>query len=137
MRRVCVDGATATHTPHSTALVVDITDDLDMSTIDSFRRAFGALLGEAPAGLAPGDVIVLDLSLVKFLSIDGTSALVEARDLTLRHSVGFRLVTAAHGVERALAATGTRRSFECHPTVESALAADSPLLDVLTHPART
>lgn len=123
--------AGATATP-PTALVVEVLVDLDLSTTESFRRVFAALLGDLTAGgQVPADPIVLDLSRVEFMSIDGASALVEVKDAAAREGLELRLVTATRGVEHALAATGTRRMFECHSTVSSALAGGSRESDAL------
>jgi len=127
MLMVCTSeyDAGATATP-PTALVVEVLVDLDLSTTDSFRRVFAALLGDLTAdGQVPADPIVLDLSRVEFMSLDGASALVEAKDAAARKGLDLRLVTATRGVDHALAATGARRMFDCHSTVGSALACGS------------
>lgn len=107
----------------ATALVVDIADDLDMSTVECFRSAYRTIVDEATAdGLTAGDLIVLDLSRVDFVSVDGASALVEAKNLAHGRGIDLKLVTATRGVEHALAATGARQLFDCHATIASARA---------------
>ncbi|OQQ38391.1 anti-anti-sigma factor [Prescottella equi] len=107
----------------SSALVVTLLVDLDLSTVDTFRQAFAQLLaGDASPN---ADLLVFDLSRVDFVSIDGASALVEAKDRVVESGLDFRLVTATRGVEHALAATGARQMFERHATVGSALDRES------------
>jgi len=124
---VCGDpldgGRTAWSRPLS-ALVIECTADLDMSTVDGFRRAYRDLVDEAIAGGLAGDLIVLDASQVDFLSIEATSALIEAKNLAAGRGLDFRLVTATRGVERALRATGTHQFFAYYPTVDAATTLD-------------
>lgn len=123
--------------PGHTAFVVTVADDLDMTTVDRFRHAYRALVDAAAAhGLSAGDLVVLDLSRVDFVSVDGAAALVEAKDLADTRGVDFMLVTRTRGVDHALAATGARRLFECHPTLDAARAARPGGADLLGHSAR-
>lgn len=103
--------------PNSVVLSWDA--DLDMSTIECFRR----LCRDALAEGATTGVVVLDLSHTEFVSVEGTFALVQAKDLATSRGIDLRVVTATRGVERALAATGARCLFACHPTVDAAVAA--------------
>jgi anti-anti-sigma factor len=116
-----------------TALLVELLVDLDLSTVDRFRRSFKSLLHEA-SGARPaiGDLIVLDLSRVDFIGVDGASALVDAKELAAGYGLELALVTATRGVEHALAATGVSQIFTCHGTVASALAFGSSHLGALT-----
>lgn len=115
----------AASSPQMSALVIECTADLDMSTVDGFRRAYQDLVDEGIAdGLATGDLIVLDASRVDFVSIDATSALIEAKDLAKFRGIDFKLVATTRGVEHALMATGTRKLFACYPTVDSATRSD-------------
>ncbi|GAB2641743.1 STAS domain-containing protein [Prescottella soli] len=107
------------------ALVIELATSLDMSTADGFRHAYLDLVDAASAdGLPAGSPIVLDLSRVDFVSIEATSALIEAKELASCRGFDFKLVIATRGVEHALAATETRRRFSCHPTVESAVGSE-------------
>ncbi|PTR32356.1 anti-anti-sigma factor [Rhodococcus sp. OK519] len=119
----------------STALIADIAYDLDLNTVDMFRAMFGALVDRTASGLADGDLIVLDLSRVDFMSVQAVPALIEARDLASRLGIDFKLITATRGVEHALTATGARQIFECHATIESACTADAPRVCALTDTA--
>ncbi|WP_254699208.1 STAS domain-containing protein [Rhodococcus sp. SGAir0479] len=123
----------------TTALVVDLAEDLDMATVDRFRRVYRMLFDQATArGLTAGDLVVLDLSRVGFVSVDGTAALVEAKDLADTRGIDFTLVTCSRGVDHALAATGMLRLFRCYPSVESARACECRAADLrgadLGHP---
>jgi anti-anti-sigma factor len=119
------DTEPSTSTDHPAALVIDVAANLDLSTVDRFRREFRALFDEVvKEGFASGDLIVVDLSGTDFVSIDATSALVEAKDLVGRRGIGFRLVTTTRGVEHALTATGARDLLTCCPSVESAVGTD-------------
>lgn len=119
-----------------TALVVELLVDLDLSTVEGFRRSFRTLLdGVSGDELANGRLIVLDLSRVDFISVDGASALVDAKDQAVGYGLELRLVTPTRGVEHALAATGARRMFQRHDTVGSALEYERSPSDVLTDPA--
>lgn len=119
------DAEPSTSTDHRVALVIDVAASLDLSTVDRFRREFRALFDDVVReGFASGDLIVVDLSGTDFVSIDATSALVEAKDLAGRRGIGFKLVTTTRGVEHALTATGARDRLTCCPTLESAIGAD-------------
>lgn len=105
--------------------VIEFSASLDMDSTDRFRHAYNAMLEEVAAeGFTDGDLIVLDLSRIDFVSIDATSALVEAKERARDHGFEFKLVTATRGVDRALAATGAGQLIACHPTVESAVGCD-------------
>lgn len=119
-----------------TALVVELLVDLDLSTVEGFSRSFRTLLDEVRGDEpATGRLIVLDLSRVDFVSVDGASALVDAKDQVAGYGLELRLVTPTRGVEHALAATGARRMFQRHATVGSALKYGRSRSDVLTDPA--
>ncbi len=61
----------------SSALVVTLLVDLDLSTVDTFRQAFAQLIaGDASPN---ADLLVFDLSRVDFVSIDGASHLSRRR----------------------------------------------------------
>ncbi|WP_430332780.1 STAS domain-containing protein [Rhodococcus sp. ACT016] len=115
----------STATQPGTALVVEFTANLDLSTLQSFRCAFSNLVDEVTSdGFSTGDLIIVDLSRIDFVSIDATSALVDAKKLVFDRGIDFKLVTSTRGVERALAATGARQLFTCYRTVESAVGTD-------------
>ncbi len=121
---------------HPAALVIDVAAILDLSTLDRFRCEFRSLFDEViHEGFAAGDLIVVDLSGTDFVSIDATSALVEAKDIAGQHGIEFKLVTTTRGVERALTATGARDLLTCCPTVESAVGTD-PIDSVPRPPQR-
>lgn len=105
---------TALSRPRSGAVVLTVRGEIDTLTAPAFTAATDELLGAA------GDVLVMDLSDVRFLASTGLAVLISAAHRAEERSTRLRLVVTSRAVRRPLEITGTADLFDLHTDVEAA-----------------
>jgi anti-sigma B factor antagonist len=103
------------------ALVVTVTGEIDLFTVDRLRAAVAAGFDE----LRDGEILVIDLTEVTFLASQGLQALVDVTQAAQRRREPLRIVVDHNRpVIRPIEVTGLDEVLALFDTVEDAL--DSP-----------
>src|SRR5919106_5265569 len=100
--------------PHPDTVVLGVRGEIDTLTAPAFTAATEELL------TAPGEVLVMDLTEVRFLASSGLAVLISAAHRAEERGVRLRLVVANRAVRRPLDITGTAALFDLHPDLRSA-----------------
>ena len=104
------------------ALVVTVAGEIDLFTVDRFRAAVAAGFDE----LRDGEVLVIDLTEVTFLSSQGLQALVDVTQAAQRRREPLRIVVDhTRTVTRPIVVTGLDGVLALFNTVDDALQAPS------------
>ena len=102
------------------ALVVTVAGEIDLFTVDRFRAAVAAGFDE----LRDGEVLVIDLTEVTFLSSQGLQALVDVTQAAQRRREPLRIVVDhTRTVTRPIVVTGLDGVLALFNTVDDALQA--------------
>ena len=100
------------------AVVVTVAGEIDLPTLDRFRGALAAGFGQ----LRDGEVLVIDLTEVRFINSTGLQALVEAAEAMQGRREPLRIVVDhARPVIHPLKITGLAEILALFDTVEQAL----------------
>jgi anti-sigma B factor antagonist len=100
--------------PGPGTVALTVRGEIDTLTAPAFTAATEELLS------GPGDVLVMDLSDVRFLASSGLAVLISAAHRAEERGLRLRLVVTSRAVRRPLEITGTAELFELHPDAESA-----------------
>ena len=100
--------------PYPDTAVLAVRGEIDTLTSPEFTAATDDLL------TASGDVLVMDLTEVRFLASSGLAVLISAAHRAEDRGIRLRLVVPNRTVRRPLEITGTAALFDLHPDVESA-----------------
>jgi anti-sigma B factor antagonist len=100
--------------PHPDTAVLTVWGEIDTLTAPAFTAASDELL------TASGDVLVMDLTEVRFLASSGLAVLIEAAQRAEDRGIRLRLVISNRAVRRPLEITGTAALFDLHSDAESA-----------------
>jgi anti-sigma B factor antagonist len=100
--------------PTSTSVLIHVSGDVDAHSSPRLRE----LISQRLASVA--ETLVLDLTDVSFLGVDGLELLVQAQQRAESRAVVLRLVTGPVSVRRALAAAGLTNEFATFPTLRAA-----------------
>jgi anti-sigma B factor antagonist len=105
---------TALSRPHPDTVVLEVRGEIDTLTAPAFTAAAEELL------TAPGEVLVMDLTEVRFLASSGLAVLISAAHRAEERGIRLRLVVTSRAVRRPLEITGTAALFDLHSDPESA-----------------
>ena len=105
---------TAFSRPDPATVVLEVRGEIDTLTAPAFSAAAEELV------VAPGEVLVMDLTEVRFLASSGLAVLISAAQRAEERGVRLRLVAASRAVRRPLEITGTAALFDLHSEPESA-----------------
>jgi anti-sigma B factor antagonist len=105
---------TALSRPHPDTVVLAVRGEIDTLTAPVFTAATEELL------TAPGEVLVMDLTEVRFLASSGLAVLISAAHRAEERGVRLQLVVTNRAVRRPLEITGTASLFDLHPDLRSA-----------------
>lgn len=97
-----------------TAVVLDVSGEIDLATAPELEESIGAALARNP------EVLVIDLSGVAFLASAGMSVLIGA-SRQAGAKTRFRLVATGAATLRPMELTGIAAEFSIHETREHAL----------------
>ncbi|WP_268893287.1 STAS domain-containing protein [Nocardia terrae] len=86
----------------SDCLVIQITGELDVSGLTTFRNALSVAVDAAPRA------VVVDIRDAGFISLRNALVLAEAVRRATSHGIGIHVPTGCRQVERALDVTGVR-----------------------------
>lgn len=100
--------------PHPDTVVLAVRGEIDTLTAPAFTAATEELL------TAPADILVMDLTDVRFLASSGLAVLITAAHRAEDRGIRLRLVITNRAVRRPLEITGTAALFDLHPDVEAA-----------------
>jgi anti-sigma B factor antagonist len=100
--------------PHPDTVVLAVRGEIDTLTAPAFTAAAEDLL------TTPGEVLVMDLTEVRFLASSGLAVLISAARRAEERGVRLRLVVSSRSVRRPLEITGTAALFDLHSDPESA-----------------
>jgi anti-sigma B factor antagonist len=100
--------------PHPDTAVLTVRGEIDTLTAPAFTAATEDLL------TASGEVLVMDLTEVRFLASSGLAVLITAAHRAEDRGLRLRLVIGNRAVRRPLEITGTAALFDLHPDLESA-----------------
>lgn len=100
--------------PYPDTAVLAVRGEIDTLTSPEFTAATDDLL------TAPGDVLVMDLTEVRFLASSGLAVLISAAHRAEDRGIRLRLVVPNRTVRRPLEITGTATLFDLHSDAESA-----------------
>jgi anti-sigma B factor antagonist len=100
--------------PRPDTAVLTVRGEIDTLTAPAFTAATEELL------TASGEVLVMDLTEVRFLASSGLAVLITAAHRAEDRGIRLRLVIANRAVRRPLEITGTAPLFDLHPDTESA-----------------
>jgi anti-sigma B factor antagonist len=100
--------------PRPDTAVLTVRGEIDTLTAAAFTAATEELL------TAPGDVLVMDLTEVRFLASSGLAVLIAAAHRAEERGIRLRLVVTSRAVRRPLEITGTATLFDLHTDPESA-----------------
>lgn len=100
--------------PYPDTVVLTVRGEIDTLTAPAFTAATEELLSAA------GQVLVMDLTEVRFLASSGLAVLITAAHRAEDRGTRLRLVVTSRAVRRPLEITGTAVLFDLHPEVESA-----------------
>lgn len=111
----CPDFLDATLTrPHPGTAVLAVRGEIDTLTAPAFTAAIEDLLA------ASGEVLVMDLTEVRFLASSGLAVLISAAHRAEDRGLRLRLVITSRAVRRPLEITGTAALFDLHSDTRSA-----------------
>ncbi len=105
---------TALTRPQPDTVVLAVRGEIDTLTAPAFTAATEELL------TALGEVLVMDLTEVRFLASSGLAVLISAAHRAEERGVRLRLVATNRAVRRPLEITGTAVLFDLHPDLRSA-----------------
>lgn len=108
----------AIDTGHDHALVLRVAGEVDISTVGTLERGFTSMISTRRAGQ---DLLVVDLSEVRFFGSSGLSALVACRHAAEKEELELRLSGSSSAVLGPLEGTGLIRCFDWYPTLDDAL----------------
>ena len=100
--------------PHPDTVVLAVRGEIDTLTAPVFTAATEELL------TAPGEVLVMDLTEVRFLASSGLAVLISAAHRAEERGVRLQLVVTNRAVRRPLEITGTAALFDLHLDLRSA-----------------
>ncbi len=100
--------------PHPDTAVLTVRGEIDTLTAPAFTAATEELL------TASGEVLVMDLTEVRFLASSGLAVLINAAHRAEDRGIRLRLVITSRAVRRPLEITGTAALFDLHSDAESA-----------------
>jgi anti-sigma B factor antagonist len=100
--------------PRTGTVALAVRGEIDTLTAPAFTAATDELV------TAPGDVLVMDLTEVRFLASSGLAVLISAARRAEDRGIRLRLVVSTRAVRRPLEITGTATLFELHNDPESA-----------------
>jgi anti-sigma B factor antagonist len=111
----CPDFLDATLTrPHPDTAVLTVRGEIDTLTAPAFTAAIEELL------TASGEVLVMDLTEVRFLASSGLAVLISAAHRADDRGIRLRLIITSRAVRRPLEITGTAALFDLHSDTDSA-----------------
>ena len=105
---------TALSRPRPDTAVLTVRGEIDTLTAPAFTAATEDLL------TASGEILVMDLTEVRFLASSGLAVLITAAHRAEDRGIKLRLVIASRAVRRPLEITGTAALFDVHPDPDSA-----------------
>jgi len=105
---------TALTRPYPETVVLAVRGEIDTLTAPAFTAATEELL------TASGEVLVMDLTDVRFLASSGLAVLITAAHRAEDRGIRLRLVITNRAVRRPLEITGTAALFDLHSDPESA-----------------
>jgi anti-sigma B factor antagonist len=105
---------TAFSRPRPGTVVLAVGGEIDTLTAPEFTAAAEELVS------APGEVLVMDLTDVRFLASSGLAVLISAAQRAEERGVRLRLVVTSRAVRRPLEITGTAALFDLYTDPESA-----------------
>jgi anti-sigma B factor antagonist len=100
--------------PYPDTAVLTVQGEIDTLTAPAFTAATEELLTTS------GEILVIDLTAVRFLASSGLAVLITAAHRAEDRGIKLRLVIASRAVRRPLEITGTAALFDVHPDPESA-----------------
>jgi anti-sigma B factor antagonist len=100
--------------PFPDTAVLAVRGEVDTLTAPAFTAATDDLLSTS------GDILVMDLTEVRFLASSGLAVLIKAAHRAEDRGIRLRLVISSRAVRRPLEITGTAALFDLHPDLESA-----------------
>ena len=100
--------------PYPDTAVLAVRGEIDTLTAASFTAATDELLSTS------GDVLVMDLTEVRFLASSGLAALISAAHRVEDRGIRLRLVITSRAVRRPLEITGTAALFDLHSDTATA-----------------
>jgi anti-sigma B factor antagonist len=100
--------------PKPDTAVLEVRGEIDTLTAPAFTAAIEELL------TASGDVLVMDLTDVRFLASSGLAALISAAHRAEDRGIRLRLVIASRAVLRPLEITGTTALFDVYSDPDTA-----------------
>jgi anti-sigma B factor antagonist len=100
--------------PYPDTAVLAVRGEIDTLTAPAFTAATEELL------TASGEILVMDLTEVRFLASSGLAVLITAAHRAEDRGIRLRLVIASRAVRRPLEITGTAALFDLHSDPESA-----------------
>ena len=100
--------------PFPDTAVLAVQGEIDTLTAPAFRAATDELLS------ASGDILVMDLTEVRFLASSGLAGLIKAAHRAEDRGIRLQLVITSRAVRRPLEITGTAALFDVHSDLESA-----------------
>lgn len=96
-------------------VVLAVSGEIDLLTADEFESQLKSVLSP------PNEVVILDLSDVKFFSSAGLSVLLASAESAKSSGISFRLVTTERVVLRPLEVTGVSNFFTIFDSVDEAI----------------
>ena len=100
--------------PYPDTAVLTVRGEIDTLTASAFTAATEELV------TASGEVLVMDLTEVRFLASSGLAVLISAAHRAEERGIRLRLVITSRAVRRPLEITGTAALFDLHPDTRSA-----------------
>lgn len=100
--------------PYPDTAVLAVRGEIDTLTAPAFTAAIEELL------TASGEVLVMDLTEVRFLASSGLAAMISAAHRAEDRGIRLRLVITSRAVRRPLEVTGTAALFDLHSDADSA-----------------
>ena len=100
--------------PYADTTVLAVRGEIDTLTAAAFTAATEELLA------ASGEILVMDLTEVRFLASSGLAVLISAAHRAEDRGVRLRLVVSSRAVRRPLEVTGTAALFDLHSDPDSA-----------------
>lgn len=97
-------------------VVLTVSGEVDLLTADEFEAQLKSVLSP------PNEVVILDMSGVKFFSSAGLSVLLASAESATSSDIDFRLVTTERVVLRPLEVTGVSGAFTVYDSVDEAIA---------------
>ena len=100
--------------PYPDTAVLAVRGEIDTLTASAFTAATEELV------TASGEVLVMDLTEVRFLASSGLAVLISAAHRAEERGIRLRLVITSRAVRRPLEITGTAALFDLHADTRSA-----------------